>query len=101
MGTRLEFQAVLEALDPSVHAYFQPPANVNMSYPAIVYNRDLEAVQFADNEPYSRTVRYQVIVIGSDPDSPILGKVAALPLSRFVRHFTTESLNHDIYDVYF
>lgn len=101
MGTRLEFQDALEALDPSLSVYFQPPANVTMSYPAIVYNRDLEAVQFADNEPYSRTVRYQVIVIGHDPDSPILGKVAALPLSRFVRHFTTESLNHDIYDVYF
>lgn len=101
MATRLEFQAVLEALDPGLSVYFQPPANVSMSYPAIVYNRDLEAVQFADNEPYSRTVRYQVIVIGQDPDSPILGKVAALPLSRFVRHFTTESLNHDIYDVYF
>jgi hypothetical protein len=101
MGTRLEFQDVLEALDSSVNVYFQPPANVTMSYPAIVYNRDLEAVQFADNGPYSRTVRYQVIVIGQDPDSPIPGKVAALPLSRFVRHFTTESLNHDIYDVYF
>jgi len=101
MGTRLEFQAVLEALDPSLSAYFQPPSDVEMVYPAIVYNRDLEAVQFADNTPYFRTTRYQVTVIDKNPDSTIPGKVAALPLSRFVRHFTTENLNHDIYDVYF
>jgi hypothetical protein len=101
MGTRLELQSVLEALDAGLHVYFQPPPNTQVLYPAIVYNRDLQAVEYADNQPYSRITRYQITVIDQNPDSQIPDKVAALPLSRYIRHFTTENLNHDIYDVYF
>jgi hypothetical protein len=101
MGTRLELQAVLAALQEGVAVYFQPPENVSMTYPAIVYNRDFQQVEFADNSPYSRTTRYQVTVIDRDPDSAIPDLVGGLPLTRMVRHFTTAGLNHDIYDVYF
>lgn len=101
MGTRLDFQDVLSGLQDGVAVYFQPPENVTMSYPAIVYNRDYQSVVFADNSPYSRKIRYQVTVIDRDPDSLIPDKVAQLPLTRYVRHFTTANLNHDIYDVYF
>jgi hypothetical protein len=101
MGTRLELQTVLEILLGTDHVYFQPPVNVTMVYPAIVYNRDYQAVKFADNLPYSRKIRYQVTVIDADPDSLIPDKVAGLPLTTYVRHFTADNLNHDIYDVYF
>jgi hypothetical protein len=101
MGTRLELQSQLESLLGSENVYFQPPENVSMNYPAIVYNRDYESKHYADNKPYSRTVRYQVTVIDKDPDSLIVGKVAGLPMSTFIRHFTSDNLNHDIYDVYF
>jgi len=101
MGTRLEFQAVLAGIQEDLAVYFQPPPNVAMRYPAIVYNRDFQYAAYADNDLYSRKTRYQVTVIDRDPDSLIPDKVAALPLTRYVRHFTTENLNHDIYDVYF
>jgi hypothetical protein len=101
MGTRLEFQDLLESVLGGPSVYFQPPPNEQMVYPAIVYNRDYERALFADNVPYFRKLRYQVTVIDPDPDSSILGRVADLPMTTFVRHFTTENLNHDIYDVYF
>jgi hypothetical protein len=101
MGTRLEFQTVLEGLQDGVAVYFQPPPNVEMSYPAIVYNRDQRDADFADNILYYWRTRYQVTVIDRDPDSTVPDKVGYLPMTRYVRHFTTENLNHDIYDVYF
>jgi hypothetical protein len=101
MGTRLEFQDVLVGVLGSNSVYFQPPTNVRMSYPAIVYNRDYRAVQYADNAVYTQTRRYQVTVIDPDPDSPISDLVGDLAMSTFVRHFTADNLNHDIYDVYF
>lgn len=101
MGTRLELQTVLEGLQTGVSVYFQPPANISMVYPAIVYNRDYQEVDYADDLPYNRRIRYQVTVIDSDPDSLIPDKVASMPLAKYVRHFTTENLNHDIYYVYF
>lgn len=101
MGTRLELQSTLEDLQDGVAVYFQPPANVEMAYPAIVYNRDYQLSLFADNQRYAFTRRYQIMVIDRDPDSAIPDKVSALPMSKYVRHFTTEGLNHDIYYVYF
>lgn len=101
MGTRLDFQTLLEGLLGSGNVYFQPPANVSMRYPAIVYNRDFQSVSFADNRPYHRRKRYQVTVIDADPDSLVPEKIAELPLTTLVRHFTSDNLNHDVYDVYF
>jgi hypothetical protein len=101
MGTRLDLQTLLEGLHSGVSVYFQPPADFEMVYPAIVYNRNYEYVSFADNIPYDRTLRYQITVIDKDPDSPIPDLVAGLPLTTYVRHYTTESLNHDIYYTYF
>ena len=101
MGTRLEFQTLLEGLGNGVTVYFQPPPEVQMVYPAIVYNRDYLTNQFADNIPYAGMIRYQVTLIDANPDSPLHDKLKAMPLMRFVRHYTSANLNHDIYDVYF
>jgi predicted membrane-bound spermidine synthase len=72
-----------------------------MVYPAIVYNRDIRAVSYADNGIHSQTHRYQVTVIDRDPDSLLPDLVGKMPFSTRVRHFTTEGLHHDIFYVYF
>jgi len=41
------------------------------------------------------------MVIDKDPDSEIPGMVAKLPLCKFVRHYTTDNLNHDVYRLYY
>lgn len=101
MDKRLQLQTLLEELLGSGNVYFQPPESTKMDYPAIVYNRDYQSVFFADNTPYHRRLRYQVTVIDRNPDSLIPDRVAELPLTTLVRHFTLDQLNHDIYDVYF
>ena len=99
---RLLLHDILEELLPTgKKAYFQPPANVQMEYPAIVYERDTANTQFAGNSPYRYTKRYQVTVIVGDPDSDIPGKVAKLPMCTMNRHFTADNLNHDVFDLYF
>lgn len=100
-GRRLELQALLEDLLGSRNVYFQPPANVKMQYPAIVYSRDAADTQFAGNRPYRRTKRYQVTVIDRNPDSPVPDKVAELPMCAFERFFTADNLNHDVFGLYF
>jgi hypothetical protein len=101
MGTRLELQAVLEGLQEGLNVYFQPPSNVSMTYPAIVYNRDYLEVSHADNFPYQKTTRYQLTVIDKDPDSLVPDAVASLPMTSYVRHLVVDNLNHDIYSVYY
>lgn len=99
MGQRLDLQTLLETLAPNV--YFQPPVNEQMKYPCIVYQRDYDRTDYADNAPYSRTLRYVVTVIDRDPDSPIPDKVGSLPMSTFNRFYTADNLNHDVYTIFF
>lgn len=99
MAPRLDFQTLLETMCD--HVYFQPPNNITMEYPCIVYKRDGEDAIFAGNRPYNRTHRYQVTIIDRDPDSPIPDKVADLPMSTFNRFYTADNLNHDVYTIFF
>ena len=101
MGQRLDLQAILEALLGSGNVYFQPPATVQMQYPSIVYRRDDIDTEFAGNQPYRLTKRYQVTVISRDPDSIIPGKVAELPTCTFDRFYVADQLNHDVFKLYF
>lgn len=101
MAPRLELHERLKALLGSSHVYFQPPESVKLSYPAIVYRRDYANTTFADNNPHVITKRYQVTVVDPDPDSDIPGKVAALPMCVFDRHYTKDDLNHDVYKLFF
>lgn len=99
MGPRSELHTLLLTLCD--HVYFQPPVNVGIEYPCIIYKRDFAATRYADNNPYSNTIRYLVTVIDRNPDSSIPEKVAALPRSIFNRFYTADTLNHDAFHVYF
>lgn len=101
MGRRLDLQAYFEFILGSDNVYFQPPPNVQMEYPAIVYNRDYAESEFADGIPYRVTKRYSVTVIDRDPDSEIPDKILSMPQCRFNRHFKANNLNHDIFSLYF
>lgn len=99
MAQRLQLHQLLETF--TEYVYFQPPTNVQLSYPCIVYKRDFADTKFADNEPYGHTLRYMITVIDPNPDSEIPSKVAAMPMSLFNRFYTADNLNHDVYIVYF
>lgn len=98
---RLLFHEVLCDLLGTRNVYFQPPASVKMKYPAIVYCIDKIDNTHADNRVYLSNTGYSVTVIDPDPDSPIIGKVASLPTSKFNRHYEKDNLNHDVYTIFF
>lgn len=101
MGTRLEFQELLEGILGTSNVYFQEPPSFLMAYPCIKYERTDIDTRFANNKPYSLTDRYTVTVIDSDPDSAIPKKISNLPRSVFDRHYTADNLNHDVFNVYY
>lgn len=98
---RLSIQTLLEELLGSRNVYFQPPANVQMVFPCIVYHRDYAYTEHADDIPYIHCKRYLVTAISADPDSGLYDKLAALPKSMFNRFYTADNLNHDVFRVYF
>lgn len=101
MARRLLLQTLLESVLGSRAVYFQAPPSTGMVYPCIIYKVDSEKADYADNKPYQRTRRYQITYIGRDPDSEIPEKIASLPMSSFASRFTSDNLNHVVYNLYF
>ena len=99
MAPRLQLQTLLESI--TEHVYFQPPTNLTMEYPCIVYSRDASWTEHADNRPYARLKRYQVTVVDRNPDSELPDMVEDLPSCRFDRHFTASDLHHSVFTLFF
>lgn len=99
---RISFQTLLESIYPTLsspHVYFQPPENIKMEYPAIIYNRYNIKNYNANNKVDFQEIVYQVIVIDKNPDSVIVDGVSKLPTARFNRHYISNGLNHDVFMV--
>ncbi len=101
MGQRLELHNVLVGVLGSDRVYFQPPSNLTVEYPCVVYNRDTTDVLRADNVGYKSEPRYSVIVIDRDPDTDVPTKIAELPKSRHVRSYVANGLNHYAFQLYY
>ena len=91
------------AFDPVTDGfvYFQPPENVKLRYPCIIYKRNSGKTKFANNKPYNHRMSYTVTVVDANPDSKIPAKVAALPMCTHERSFTSNNLNHDVFTLYY
>lgn len=102
MAPRLRLQADLEKILGSRNVYFQPSEKIQMAYPAIVYHRDVDKTEFANNLPYSNEYRYTVTLISRDPDEDeVLNKLRRLPKCLYSRGFRVEGLNHDTFNLYY
>jgi hypothetical protein len=99
MGQRSVLNQVLSGLCENV--YFQPPSNVQMQYPAIVYERDAADTMHADNVAYRFTKKYELKLISRNPDESIFEALAAMPMCRHERFFVADNLNHDVFTLYF
>lgn len=99
MDRRLKLHEKLLEICPNV--YFQPPENVKLKYPCILYRRSNGSTLFANNNPYKFTKNYIITVIDKDPDSDLVNKVAMLQSATFDRHYTYENLNHDVFNIFY
>lgn len=99
--SRQEIQDRLEALDGSLHVYYQPPPSVRISYPAIVYRLNDYSQNWADDNLYKKDRSYLVTLIHYDPDNDIVEKLLwAFPKLRFDRSYSSDNLYHYVYVLY-
>lgn len=101
MDRRLELQTKLEELLGSRNVYYQPPATIQMSYPAIVYSKELYDIKTANDYIYLKKKRYSLTVIDRRPDNPVIEKLMELPLCGYDRHYISDNLHHDVLTIYY
>lgn len=101
MSNRIELQAKLEELLGSRNVYYQPPENLKITYPAIVYSKDSINSKRADDAGYYFLTRYTITVIDKKPDNSVIDKLLTIPYCSFDRHYISNNLNHDILTLYY
>lgn len=104
MDKRLELDALLRKVMKDVsgveNVYFQPPENLLLKYPAIIYSRSDIRNRPADDMVYSQFTFYDLTVIDKNPDSLLVYAVASLPRCKFGRHYKSDNLNHDTFTIF-
>ncbi len=103
MRTWSQLQEVLqEIMGPNNKVYFQPPENLKLSYPCIVYERNDALLRHADNFGYFKAKRYSVTLITKSADNDeYIDKILDLPMCNFEREFKNDGLVHDLFNIYF
>lgn len=98
---RLELHEILCDILGSRNVYFQPPENLKLHFPCIIYEHENNEVRHADNRKYTKQRRYQVTIIDKDPDTEIPERLDDLQFASFNRRFVADNMNNIVYTVYY
>lgn len=101
MHKREDLQTLLEELLGSRNVYYNPPATVQMNYPAIVYTKTRIESKFANDAAYSFSHCYELTVIDKKSDNPVIYKLLRLPYCSYETHYKADNLNHDKLRIYY
>lgn len=101
MLSRLEVHEILKQTTGINNIYFQPPENIKIKYPAIIYSLTDINKRFANDDVYNMYKYYQVIIIDNNPDSELIDKIASIKESKYIRSYVANNLNHTIFEIYF
>lgn len=103
MNSRLDLHEKLVNLLGSNHVYFQPPESIRMVYPCFVYERSYMEVDPADDKKYVTHMRYELMYISKDPDTNdfIESVLNTFDYCAYTRHFVSDNLNHEVFDLYY
>lgn len=101
LDRRLELDAILRRILGNNNTYFEPPASVNMHYPCIRYSRSHIDARFADNKPYLKHKRYELILIYEDADDDLPERLMDEITVSHDRHYVADNLHHDVFSMYF
>lgn len=95
---RLELHETLVSILGSRNVYFQPPANIHMEYPCIVYSHNNETDLHANGMTYLTRDRYSITLITKDPlPDKLMSAISRIPYTRFDRDYTSDNLHHFSY----
>lgn len=102
MSNRLALHEELCTVLGSRNVYFQPPDKLLINYPCIIYHRNNDWIQYANDARYLTMERYELTVIDHDPDSAIPDNlVGAFKYCKIDNRFVSDNLNHTTLNLFY
>lgn len=104
---RSELSQTLHTLCENV--YFQPPDNVDLTYPCIIYTLNRVNSTYADNIAYKTRREYNILYITKNPE-PIYELTGEGMIETFLHtfdhikhtnHYTKDNLYHDAFNLFY
>lgn len=85
----------------SKNVYYQPPASVNMKYPAIRYNLRGFDQDKANNSTYILKRSYEGVLIDRNPDSEFVEKLLQMQYCSLGKPYVVDNLYHFPFTLYY
>jgi hypothetical protein len=100
MSSRLDLHR--ELMDFILDVYFQPPSNIKLTHPCIVYHKVNKIREYANDGLYLGKQGYQVTLMETDPDSPIADAMEQyFQYCSITQHFAMDNLNQTVLTLYY
>lgn len=100
MVKRLQLHHELLKFLPIV--YFQPPSNIQMNYPCIIYTKTGRNRHFGNDVIYLSQQGYQITVVEENPDSTIAEDVEKHFQNCVInQNYTIDNLYHTTLSLYY
>lgn len=102
MGRRIDLQYELIALLNTNNIYYQPPENLKIKYPCVVYFKDSIDINRANDQSYLMKKRYELTIISEKVDCEYIDKILNyFSYSSFGQHYIADGLHHDTISLYY
>lgn len=77
------------------NVYFQPPSDIKMNYPCIVYSKNGSRTFYGNDKRYFKKQQYQIMLIERNPDSPLADEIEKhFDNCSIGQYYTVDNLNH-------
>lgn len=101
MHKQQEVQSILESILGSRNVYFQPPASVQIKFPAFIYFTGRVNDRFADDSRYLKRRPYEVQYVSKTFDEKFVNDMLELPYCELNTTFKKDNVYHYNFTIYF
>ena len=100
MSRRPELYDILKRYVDNV--YFQPPEDLKINYPCIIFSREPDYRRAANNKGYVAHNLWDLVYIDQYPDSGVPDRlINDLPMCEATNYYVADNLNHVKLRLYF
>lgn len=85
----------------SENVYFQPPENIKLKYPCILYEFNNIDTKKADNDDYLTYNRYAITFITRDPNNETWKEIQKMLYCSIDRVFVSDNLYHYVFTLFY
>lgn len=80
--------------------YFQPPENLKIGYPAVVFHLSKIKVDHANDALYKGAREYSVTLITKEPEPEVLDEILKIPYTTLDTTYISDGMNHFVFTTY-